>query len=116
MNNTSANPKSVWLRPRLFSLIAFIFASAEAYAEDLSNEFVGNRISLAQDRILIFTDAVARQASGAYPIGSSVNPAADDFLRTAPADYRGYGLLISSDIAFEENAWISGGAISGGLR
>jgi hypothetical protein len=50
-------------------------------------EPVDFRIALALDRASVFTDALARAATAAYPYGSSTNPAADDFLRKPPNDF-----------------------------
>lgn len=85
-------------------------------AGDLSDEPVGARISLAKDRILLFTDAVARQASAGYPMASSTNPAADDFLRTPPADYQGYGLVLTSDVFFEVGTYVTAFSTIGAVR
>ena len=92
------------------------FESATVYAGDLNDEPIGARITLAKDRILVFTDTVARQASVAYPLASSTNPAADDFLRQPPADYNGYGLLITSDIFFNNGTSLTGAAGIGSVR
>ncbi len=75
---------------------------------DFSDEPVGARITLAKERILIFTDAIARQASAAYPYSSATNPASDDFVRTPPADYKGYVLPITSDIFFDNGTTVAG--------
>jgi hypothetical protein len=83
---------------------------------DLSDQPVGPRISLAKDRILVFTDTIARQASVAYPTAASANPAADDFLRRPPVDYDGYGLFITSEVLFEDSGYTTGYAGIGAVR
>lgn len=105
---------------RLFQLlwpvvVAWMTGGA-AWGGELRNEPVGARITLAKDRILIFTDTVARQASVAYPLASSTNPAADDFVRTAPIDYKAYGLLINSNVFFNNGGGVTGTAGIGSVR
>ena len=103
---------------RYFVIITvMVWGSSDlATAGDLSDEPVGVRISLAKDRLLTITDTVARQASAAYPIASSNNPAADDFLRAPPADYQGYGLLLTSDTFFNNGTSVSGFSGIGAVR
>lgn len=86
------------------------------WAGDFLDEPVGARITMAKDRIQVFTDTIARQASAAYPLASATNPAADDFVRTAPADYEGYGLLITSELFFDNGTEITGGGAIGSVR
>ncbi len=83
---------------------------------DFTDEPIGARITLAKDRIQVFTDTIARQASVAYPLASATNPAADDFVRTKPADYTGYGLLITSEVFFNNGTTITGGGGIGSVR
>ncbi len=96
--------------------LAVAVAAGGAYGGDMRHEPIGARITLAKDRILVFTDTNARQASVAYPLASSTNPAADDFVRTPPADYDGYGLLINSDLFFNNGTSLGGFAAVGSAR
>lgn len=78
-----------------------------AFAE-LGLEPFGLRSSLALDRISSYTDVLARQASVAHPIGSSVNPASADVLREPPFDMNAVGSLTTNQVFFESGAWLTG--------
>jgi hypothetical protein len=73
----------------------------------------GLRLGLSLDRASSFTDVVGLSASAAYPYGSSVNPANDDFLRDPPNDFRlvltGTGLYVP----FETGPYIT--AVAGSV-
>lgn len=103
-------------RPAILLAGLILTQGPPAHSADLSDEPVGARISLAKDRILLFTDTVGRQASVAYPVASSTNPAGDDFLRKPPADYRGYGLIVNSNVFFESGGYVTGIAAIGAVR
>lgn len=81
-------------------------------AGDLSDEAVGLRIGLAFDRAATFTDVVGLSASTAYPYLSSVNPAAGDFLREPPNQFRVIGTLTGAYVAFNNGSSITAGAAS----
>ncbi len=99
----------------IIALIVSGFPNEPARGGDLSNEPVSTRIVLAKQRILVFTDANARQASAALPMASSTNPAADDF-RIPPVDYNGFGLGLTSDVFFNNGVSVTGLAAIGAMR
>jgi opacity protein-like surface antigen len=85
-------------------------------AGDLSDEAFGLRIGLALDRASTFTDVVGLSASTAYPYLSSVNPAAGDFLREPPNEFRFIGTLTGAYVAFNNGSSIIAGAASATYR
>ena len=85
-------------------------------AGDLGDEAVGLRIGLALDRASTFTDVVGLSASTAYPYLSSVNPAAGDFLREPPNQFRIIGTLTGAYVAFNNGSSITAGAASATYR
>lgn len=95
---------------------AVLAGSAVCLAGDMGDKPLGPRISITKDRILVFTDTIARQASVAYPTAASTNPAADDFLREPPVDYEAYGLFITSEVLFEDSGYTTGYGGIGSVR
>jgi opacity protein-like surface antigen len=91
-------------------------AADSCSAGDLSDENFGLRIGLALDRASTFTDVVALSASTAYPYLSSVNPAAGDFLREPPNEFRFIGTLTGAYVAFNNGSSITAGAASATYR
>ena len=85
-------------------------------AGDLSDETFGLRLGLALDRSSTFTDVIALSASTAYPYLSSVNPAAGDFLREPPNEFRFIGTLTGAYVAFNNGSSITAGAASATYR
>jgi opacity protein-like surface antigen len=85
-------------------------------AGDLGDEAVGLRIGLALDRASTFTDVVGLSASTAYPYLSSVNPAAGDFLREPPNEFRVIGTLTGAYVAFNNGSSFIAGAASATYR
>ena len=85
-------------------------------ASELSDEAFGLRIGLALDRASTFTDVVALSASTAYPYLSSVNPAAGDFLREPPSEFRFIGTLTGAYIAFNNGSSLTAAAASATYR
>ncbi len=76
------------------------------------------RIGLAFDRqASTFTDVVGLSASGAYPYGSSVNPASDDLVRTPPNDFTlaGTGTLFYIPFARGASVTAEAASVSGRL-
>jgi hypothetical protein len=99
------------------AVMAFVFiAAVHALAGDLNDEPVGFRIGLALDRGSTFTDVIGLSASAAYPYGSSVNPAADDYLRAPPNVFTLAGTATGNYAWFEGSGQISAGAVSGQYR
>lgn len=86
-----------------------------AFAE-LKDEPFGLRSSLALDRISSYTDVLARQASVAHPLGSSVNPASPDVLRETPFDMNAIVSLTTNQVLFESGAWLTGFSANGAVR
>ena len=82
-------------------LLGGVLSSAPVEAWDWRNDPFGLRLGLALDRASNFTDVTALSASAAYPFGSSINPANDDFLRAPPYNFTfaftGTGLYIPFD-------------------
>ena len=74
---------------RKWALMASVFCLGSATAALAGvNEPFDYRLTLSFDRLTNFTDVVARgNASVAHPLGSSANPAADDFLQDPPFDF-----------------------------
>src|SRR5687768_14523033 len=99
---------------RLLSLLSFIavilLPFGRAAAWEWHHAPFDLRLGLSLDRASSFTDVVGLSASAAYPYGSSVNPANDDFLRDPPNDFRlvltGTGLYVP----FETGAFITAAA------
>jgi hypothetical protein len=91
-------------------------AADYCFASDLSDEAFGLRIGLALDRSSTFTDVIALSASTAYPYLSSVNPAAGDFLREPPNEFRFIGTLTGAFVAFNNGSSITAGAASATYR
>jgi hypothetical protein len=85
-------------------------------ASELSDEAFGLRMGLALDRASTFTDVVALSASTAYPYLSSVNPAAGDFLREPPNEFRFIGTLTGAYIAFNNGSSLTAAAASATYR
>ena len=85
-------------------------------AGDLGDEAFGLRLGLALDRASTFTDVTALSASTAYPYLSSVNPAAGDFLRDPPNQFRVIGTLTGAYVAFNNGSSIIAGAASATYR
>lgn len=85
-------------------------------AGDLGDEAFGLRLGLALDRASTFTDVTALSASTAYPYLSSVNPAAGDFLREPPNQFRVIGTLTGAYVAFNNGSSIIAGAASATYR
>ena len=85
-------------------------------AGDLGDEVFGLRLGLALDRASTFTDVTALSASTAYPYLSSVNPAAGDFLREPPNQFRVIGTLTGAYVAFNNGSSIIAGAASATYR
>src|SRR5258706_2486862 len=75
---------------------------------DLRNTPVPFRINLSLDRVSSYTDTIARSASAAHPLGSSVNPASYDFLRDPPFDFKGVGAFTSNIGVFNRGMWANG--------
>src|SRR5258708_6621150 len=78
------------------------------HSGDLRDVPVPFRISLSLGRVSSYTDVVARSASAAHPLGSSVNPASYDFLRDPPFDFKAVGSLSSNVGVFSRGTWASG--------
>ena len=103
----------------LFALVGFlavIAAHRPANAWDWRGAPVDFRIALAFDRAWsTYTDVVGLSASAAYPYGSSVNPANDDFIRVAPNDFAVAGTATGFFIPFSGGALIAAqaGSVSG---
>jgi hypothetical protein len=101
-------------RLRLLALASLVFdcllSSGVVHAWDWRDAPFDLRLGLALDRASTFTDVTALSASSAYPFGSAVNPANDDFLRAAPYDFTfaltGTGVYIP----FETRASITAGS------
>lgn len=87
------------------------FASAE-----LNDEPFGLRSSLALDRISSYTDVLARQASVAHPLGSSVNPASPDVLREPPFDFTAVISATTNQVVFDSGAWLTGFSSNAAVR
>jgi opacity protein-like surface antigen len=85
-------------------------------AGDLSDEAFGLRLGLALDRASTFTDVVGLSASTSYPYLSSVNPAAGDFLREPPNQFRIVGTLTGAYVAFNNGSSLLAGAASATYR
>ena len=101
----------------LGSLAFVALATAESCsAGDLSDEAFGLRLGLTLDRASTFTDVTALSASTAYPYLSSVNPAAGDFLREFPNEFRFIGTLTGAYVAFNNGSSITAGAASATYR
>jgi hypothetical protein len=88
--------------------VACVWLSSAALCDDLDEKPVGLRIGLALDRVSAFSDTLGRSASVAYPLGSSVNPAAYDFLREPPFDFVNVGTLTTNFVTFETGASVTG--------
>jgi hypothetical protein len=97
------------------ALLALTTADS-CFAGDLSDETFGLRLGLTLDRASTFTDVVALSASTAYPYLSSVNPAAGDFLREPPNEFRFIGTLTGAYVAFSNGSSITAGAASATYR
>ena len=95
-----------------------IAAARPAHADtwDWRDVGFGLRLPLALDRASVFTDVVGLSASAAYPYGSAVNPANDDFLRTPPNQFTLAGTGTGVWVAFEGGASITAGAWSASYR
>ena len=87
-----------------------------AWAGDLSDEPFAFRVSLSLDRTAAFSDVLARQASLAHPLGSSDNPATDDFLRDPPFDMRAVVPINTNQVIFESGAWLTSFSVTTGYR
>jgi hypothetical protein len=87
-----------------------LLVAPAAVAGELEEAPFGLRLGLATDRASSFTDVVGLAASAAYPYASSVNPAAGDFFRIPPYDYRVVGTLTGNYVAFEDSGWVTAGA------
>jgi opacity protein-like surface antigen len=85
-------------------------------SDSLSDESFGLRLGLALDRASTFTDVIGLSASTAYPYLSSVNPAAGDFLREYPNDFRFGGTLSGAYVAFTNGSSLTAGAASATYR
>jgi hypothetical protein len=95
------------------SLIVLLLATPSiGAASDLTDESFGLRLGLALDRASTFTDVIALSASTAYPYLSSVNPAAGDFLRDPPNDFRVVGTATGAYVAFSNGSSIAAAAAS----
>lgn len=103
-----------WL-PMLAASI--LFAAGTAARADFNDEPFDYRLLLAFDRLTAFTDVTARGgASAAHPLGSSVNPASEDFLRDPPYGFKYLGTLSSNTVITGSGAEISGESTTGHLR
>jgi opacity protein-like surface antigen len=101
----------------LGSIVLLALTAADSCsAGDLSDETFGLRIGLARDRASTFTDVVALSASTAYPYLSSVNPAAGDFLREPPNEFRFLWTVTGAYVAFNNGSSITAGATSATYR
>lgn len=85
-------------------------------AGDLSEEAFGLRLGLALDRTSTYTDVIGLSASTAYPYLSSVNPAAGDFLREPPNEFRFAGGLSGAYVGFNNGSSVLAGAASATYR
>lgn len=85
-------------------------------ASDLTDESFGLKLGLALDRSSTFTDVIALSASTAYPFLSSVNPAAGDFLREPPYDFRVIGTLTGAYVHFGNGSSLAATAASATYR
>lgn len=97
---------------------AICIAAGQARAEtwDWRDVGFGLRLPLALDRASVFTDVVGLSASTAYPYGSAINPANDDFLRLPPNQFTLAGTGSGVFVAFEGGASITGTGWSANYR
>ena len=91
----------------------WIFATIPCWADELSSQPLEVRLWSAMSRSISSTDAIGRQASVAYPSGSSENPAAIDVRDFELIDTRGYICMGTHHVVFSEDAWFAAGDING---
>jgi hypothetical protein len=91
-------------------------SSISARADDVDDLTFGTRVSLALDRASVYLDTIGRQASTAYPLGSSANPAADDVLRDPPFDFLAAVPLAQSHVLFESGTHVLSNSATGVVR
>ena len=83
----------------LCAVLTLAATAATARAGDLANESFDYRLLFAFDRLTAFTDVTARAgASVAHPLGSSVNPASEDVIRSGDANYTFLATTSSSTV------------------
>lgn len=107
--------------PAVFGVTAIVVVLGQPRAGDAwdwRDAPLNLRLGLAFDReSSTFTDIVGLSASGAYPYGSSVNPANDDFLRVPPNEFTVAGTGTGFYIPFASGASVTAaaGSVSGRL-
>jgi hypothetical protein len=104
------------VKPSALALLATLLLVATVNSGDFENKPVEFRINLALDRVSTYTDTIARSASAAHPVASSVNPASDDYLRDPPFDFSAVATLGSNVVGFNSGAWVSGHSATGLYR
>jgi hypothetical protein len=100
----------------LLLLAGVVMSEYPAWAGGLGDEPVGFRIGLAIDRASAFTDVVGLSASTAYPYGSSVNPASDDYLREPPNAFTWAFTTTGDYVHFDHGASLTAAAASASYR
>lgn len=89
---------------------------ARTASADIDEEPVALRIQLSLNRASAFTDTLGRSASVAYPLGSSVNPAAYDFLREPPYDFGALTTLTTNLVTFRTGTTVTGFSTNSAYR
>jgi hypothetical protein len=116
-NTTNIIRATIFLaKTSLFLFVIQAWMVTHVYSGDLRDEPVGLRIGLALDRVSSYTDVVGRSASAAHPLGSSANPASDDFLRDPPFDFKAVGSLSTNFGVFNSGAWATGVSANAAYR
>ncbi len=92
------------------------FLAGPLPAGDFDDQPFEIRLWSAMSRSISSTDAIGRQASVAYPSGSSDNPAGSDVRDFELLNTRVYACAGTHHVLFSEGAWIAAGDVNGFLR
>lgn len=95
----------------VFSICLFIVNPL--WADEYSSQPFELRLWAAMSRSISSTDAIGRQASAAYPSGSSDNPAGVDVRDFELVSTRAYICAGTHHVIFSNGAWIAAGDVNG---